>query len=166
MRLFGRKPKKPEEVTEEVRRYYSDILVNDLDAEAELGVQDYTRNPLEFLIDINNFPRTSRPLIKVEGLVAGLSTKPFHDLGTLHYKGFIIAGGEFPIFFEGHRNKDEIPNLKLEETMIKAATSYPIIMTGRIFFPHPEGSSPNSYYRLDPLVIQLGDYISPKPKEN
>lgn len=158
--IFRRKPK----VTEPPTRYYSDILLNDSDGAASLGVQDYTRNPSEFEIDIKNFPVGSRPLIKVEGLVTSLETSPSrreseYDYHYLSYEGFIVVGN-FPLHFGGYCSKDEDEDLGLRKQMLETAATQPITMTGILRHLNQAGKP----YSLDPRVLELGHYISPSPR--
>ena len=150
-------------------KYFSDILVNEPPNSWEnwnLKVLDYTENPNQLLMDRDKFiQKSTKPLIRVKGYVAGLDTKMFSNPLSLYYTGFIILGqGEdkFPLYFRNYRYNQENPNLDLEASVLKAGKDYPLIITG-VFFPKFED---NKFpYSLLPSVIQMGDYICPIPKK-
>jgi hypothetical protein len=164
--IFGKQKKEKENF-----RYLSDILVNDSDGESRHEVHDYTKNPTDFLIDIHEFPLSRlsiamSPIIKVNGIVAGLKTKSFcssdnsSEYTSLNYEGFLLINSNFPLYFSAMRFKEEIPNLGLEELMLESAKKKAITITGRLFKPRDSGKP----YSLMPFVLQLGEYISPGPK--
>jgi len=160
--LFGRKKDSREKQEESPKRYLSDILVNDPDGEARLGVQDYTLNPSDLLIDIHQFPRNNEPLIKVIGKTGGLSMRSSRSskdfqIESLGYWGFIVINEDFPLYFMGGNSRDEIKNLELTGKMLEASRDFPITMIGKLKFNLLEGCP----YTLVPFVLELGEYISP-----
>ncbi|MAH48598.1 hypothetical protein CMI37_22425 [Candidatus Pacearchaeota archaeon] len=162
--LLGKRSRQEEE-----RELISDILLNEPDGERRLNVQDYTRNPGEFEVDVRSFPldvsREDCPFVKVKGLVAGLriigSPVGAVILEEINYAGLLLINNDFPLCFEARKFRTDVPYLAVEELILKSGKRVPITMTGRLFQPGNSGVP----YALKPAVIQVGNYISPGPRQ-
>ncbi len=160
------KKKAKEEKAKPKKRYYSDILVNnslDSNWRKEVEVLDYTSKPERLLEDMKSFEEN--PIIKVHGLVAGLDIELTGDYNNreLYYKGIIILGSNFPLYFDQTRKEEEVSNLLLEKIMLESAKSFPIFMTGRFCKGFADGYGKEVQYQMYPFVLEMGDYISPQP---
>lgn len=146
-------------------RYISDVLVNDVDGELRCKVKDYTENPIDLLIDIHDgllegLTFEEAPIVKVCGIISSLNSRIITE-NVNAYSGFLSLK-VFPLYFNVLRSKKEVPDLTREMMMLEAGKTDRITMTGSLFIPSDGTGNP---YELRPYVLQLGDYISPAPRE-
>ena len=154
---FKKKPKeeKPK------HRYISHLIVN---GELEANIEDYTENPQTLITNIVTglISSEDRPLIRVRGIVSAVNIQEsklqYSDDTWISYSGMLVLDRSFPLrFISFPRYKKEIGDLALEKLILETGKTLPLTMTGIL------GGPGDGTYSLLTEVVEVGNYISPKP---